>query len=85
MDKPPHALQQNGIVYVGDAWHPMTPFAGKQFLRSSLMREAHCDICKQDIEPFGSERSHDKIEKASCGDLDILVCNTALLGLRLGQ
>lgn len=28
MDKPPHKLQHNGIVYIGDAWHPMTPFAG---------------------------------------------------------
>ena len=33
MDKPPHTLQHEAIVYIGDAWHPMTPFAGQLFLR----------------------------------------------------
>ncbi len=28
MDKPPHPIHGNGIVYLGDAWHPMSPFAG---------------------------------------------------------
>ncbi|KAK9839942.1 hypothetical protein WJX74_000847 [Apatococcus lobatus] len=28
MDRPPHAVHGNGIVYIGDAWHPMSPFSG---------------------------------------------------------
>lgn len=28
MDKMPHPVHGNGIAYVGDAWHPMSPFSG---------------------------------------------------------
>ncbi|KAK9809467.1 hypothetical protein WJX73_000614 [Symbiochloris irregularis] len=28
MDKLPHPHNDNGIAYVGDAWHPMSPFSG---------------------------------------------------------
>ena len=28
IDRLPHALQDDGVVYIGDAWHPMPPFAG---------------------------------------------------------
>ncbi len=28
MDKPPHPVEGHGVVYLGDAWHPMTSFAG---------------------------------------------------------
>jgi len=28
MDKPPHPVNGNGVAYIGDAWHPMSPFAG---------------------------------------------------------
>ena len=31
MDRPPHAVHGNGIVYIGDAWHPMSPFSGLIF------------------------------------------------------
>lgn len=29
MDRPPHPIHGNGVVYIGDAWHPMSPFSGK--------------------------------------------------------
>ncbi len=35
MDKLPHRHPENGIVYVGDAWHPMSPFSGMV---------THCEI-----------------------------------------
>ena len=28
VDKLPHAMHDHGIVYLGDAWHPMSPIAG---------------------------------------------------------
>ncbi|KAK9837382.1 hypothetical protein WJX84_006687 [Apatococcus fuscideae] len=28
MDKLPHPNHDNGVVYLGDAWHPMSPFSG---------------------------------------------------------
>lgn len=34
-DKPPHAIHDRGVVYIGDAWHPMSPFSGS---KPSLMR-----------------------------------------------
>ena len=29
IDRLPHAVHDNGVVYIGDAWHPMPPFAGQ--------------------------------------------------------
>lgn len=28
LEKAPHSLHDNGVVYIGDAWHPMTPASG---------------------------------------------------------
>lgn len=28
IDKFPHAAKDDGVAYIGDAWHPMSPFAG---------------------------------------------------------
>jgi hypothetical protein len=28
VDKLPHPVHGNGIAYIGDAWHPMSPYAG---------------------------------------------------------
>ena len=33
MDKPPHPVHEHGVVYIGDAWHPMSPFAGPGLTR----------------------------------------------------
>ena len=33
IDKLPHPnTGNNGIVYIGDSWHPMSPFSGESFL-----------------------------------------------------
>lgn len=44
MDKLPHAFQDNGIAYIGDAWHPMTPFAG--FICSNLTFKRVLEVLK---------------------------------------
>lgn len=45
MDKLPHAVHGNGVAYVGDAWHPMSPFCEftnlKMHVKEKTMQMQH--------------------------------------------